>query len=313
MPLTARKEDSQRSEKRLFISFLLNMLLSISQLAGGIVSGSLALIADALHNANDALTLLLSWWAKRYGRLAPDDTHSYGHQRIETIAALGNLISLGIFAVFIIEDAIRRWFAPVRDIDSMPVIVISIIAICVNVGTASLLFSGSRNNLNVRAAFLNNMVDAFSSIAVLIGGLLMMWYGWYWLDICLSLLIAGLMIFAMLREIKRVVNILMDAAPETVEPAKVVKAILKTKGVAKVVDFHIRRLNEDINAVEAHLVIADDMPSAEVKKDVKLMLYKQFNVPHVTLETSTRDELKVLKSVPHQHTLTEAENAKKSV
>lgn len=313
MPISARRKDSERSEKRLFVSFLLNALLSTSQIIGGVMSGSLALIADALHNANDALTLLLSWWAKRYGRLAPDAMHSYGHQRIETIAALGNLISLGIFAVFIIEDAIRRFLAPARDINSMPVIVISIIAICVNVGTASLLFSGSRNNLNVRAAFLNNMVDAFSSIAVLMGGLLMMWYDWYWLDIFLSLLIAGLMIFTMLREIKRVVNILMDAAPETVVPQKVVKAILKIDGVEKVVDFHIRRLNEDINAVEAHLVIAADVSHAEVKKDVKLMLYEKFQVPHTTLETSTKDELKVLKTVPHQHTLAEAENAKKSV
>lgn len=289
----------------MLLSFVLNTLLTAAQLIGGMLSGSLALIADALHNANDAITLLLAWWAKRYGRLAPDQTHSYGHQRIETIAAFGNLISLGLFAVFIIEDAIQRLFEPAKHVEGLPVVVLSVVAIGINLLTAWLLYKGSKNSLNVRAAFLHNITDAISSFAVLLAGILIIFKQWYWLDTTLSLLIAFLMVYAMLREIKRVVNILMDAAPEDIDPNQVTEAILKITGVERVVDFHIRRLNEDINAVEAHIIIAGDVLPVQVKKDVKLMLYEQYAVHHVTLEVSTRDEYTLLQAVPHQHTLME--------
>ncbi len=297
--------NAEKSEFRLLVSFVLNTFLAIAQLVGGLLAGSLALVADALHNANDAITLLLAWWAKRYGRLAPDTTHSYGHQRIETIAAFANLISLGLFAIFIIEDAMQRLFTTAEPVQGLPVVILSLIAIVVNVATALMLYSGSKSSLNMRAAFLHNVTDAMSSFAVLIAGLLIMSHQWYWLDTGLSLLIAGLMVYAMLREIKRVINILMDAAPENISPAQAKESILKIAGVERVVDFHIRRLNEDINAVEAHIIVNSNALPVQVKKDVKLMLHNQFSVHHATLETSTREEYMLLKAVPHQHTLME--------
>jgi cobalt-zinc-cadmium efflux system protein len=311
MPHThsAKKAITQKHEKQLFLSFLLNAVLAFAQFCGGVMSGSLALIADGLQNANDAITLVLAWWAKRYGRLAPDHNHSYGHQRIETIAAFGNLISLGLFAVFIIEDAIQRLFTTPAPVDSITVIALSVVAIIVNIATASMLYSGSKNSMNMRAAFFHNMTDAMSSLAILVSGIILLFHPWYWLDTVLSLLIASLMAYGMLREIKRVINLLMDAVPENIQPMQVQEAILKIKGVERVVDFHIRRLNEDINAVEAHIIVDGDILPVQVKKDVKLMLFQQFSVHHVTLETSTRDEYTLLKTVPHRHTLLERDGA----
>jgi cobalt-zinc-cadmium efflux system protein len=297
--------ESHKSEQRLFISFFLNTLLAIAQFLCGLLAGSLALVADALHNANDAITLLLAWWAKRYGRLAPDPNHSYGHARIETIAAFANLISLGLFAIFIIEDAIQRLFVPNHAINGEIVVILSIIAVVINLATTLMLYSSSKSSLNVRAAFYHNLTDTLSSLAVLVSGVMIIMYQWYWLDTALSLLIALLMVYGMLREIKRVVNILMDAAPENLSPSDVRDDILKVVGVERIVDFHIRRLNEDINGVEAHIIIDPDVMPINVKKAVKMMLYNKFSVHHVTLETSTRDEYILLKTVPHQHTLLE--------
>jgi cobalt-zinc-cadmium efflux system protein len=303
------KIEARKSEENLMISAVLNALLALGQFVTGVLAGSLALIADGLQNANDAITLVLAWWAKRYGRLAPDLVHSYGHARIETIAAFGNLVSLALFAVFIIEDAIQRIFAPVREVDGHLVVMLSVVAVAINLTTVLLLKRGSKNSLNVRAAFLHNITDVLSSFAVMISGLLIIFYEWYWVDTILSLIIAFLMIFAMAREIKRVVNLLMDAAPEDLSPLDVQDEILKTPGVERVVDFHMRRMNEDINAVETHIIIDPDVMAIEVKKAVKMMLYKRYQVHHATVETSTRDEYILMKSVPHLHSLLEDENS----
>jgi cobalt-zinc-cadmium efflux system protein len=297
------KIEARKSEDRLMISSVLNACLAIGQFVTGIFAGSLALIADGLQNTNDAITLLLAWWAKRYGRLAPDLVHSYGHARIETIAAFGNLVSLALFAVFIVEDAIKRIFAPVQEVDGYLVVILSMVAVVINLITVLLLKRGSENSLNVRAAFLHNITDVLSSIAVLVSGVLIIMYKWYWVDTLLSLIIAFLMAYAMAREIKRVVNVLMDATPEDLSPLDVKEAILKIAGVERVVDFHMRRMNEDINAVEAHIIIDPEAMAINVKKTVKMMLYERFHVHHATVETSTRDEYILLKSVPHLHSL----------
>lgn len=303
------KIEAQKTEERLMLSAVLNAMLAFGQFVTGVFAGSLALIADGLQNANDTITLLLAWWAKRYGRLAPDLVHSYGHARIETIAAFGNLVSLALFAVFIIEDAIKRLFVPAQEVDGYLVVMLSVVAVCVNLVTVILLKRGSRNSLNVRAAFLHNISDVLSSLAVMIGGVLIILYRVYWIDTVLSLVIAFLMIFAMAREVKRVVNILMDAAPEGLSPLDVKDAILKIEGVERVADFHMRRMNEDINAVEAHLIINPDVMAINLKKAVKMMLYERFHVHHATIETSTRDEYILMKSVPHLHSLLDDEHS----
>jgi cobalt-zinc-cadmium efflux system protein len=303
------KIEAQKSEERLMLSAVLNGLLAVGQFITGILAGSLALIADGLQNANDAITLVLAWWAKRYGRLAPDLVHSYGHARIETIAAFGNLVSLALFAVFIIEDAIKRIFMPVQEVDGHLVVMLSLVAVVVNLATVFLLKRSSQNSLNVRAAFLHNISDVLSSLAVMISGVLIIFYQVYWIDTVLSLVIAFLMIFAMAREVKRVVNLLMDAAPEDLSPLDVKEEILKTEGVERVADFHMRRMNEHINAVEMHLIVDPDVMAIDIKKTVKMMLYERFNVHHATVETSTRDEYILMKSVPHLHSLLDDEHS----
>jgi cobalt-zinc-cadmium efflux system protein len=271
------------SERRLWWAVGANMLLTLAQVIGGIISGSLSLIADALHNFSDAASLLIALIAIRIGRKPPDQFKTFGYKRAETIAALINLTTLIIIGLYLCYEAIMRFITP-EPIAGWTIVIVAGIALVVDIFTATLTYSQSKNSMNMRAAFLHNLTDALASVGVIIAGTLILLYGWVWTDAAMTLLIAGYVLYHGLHEIPKVIHLLMEGTPENINIQDVISGMETQAGVQNVHHVHIWQLDEQRNALEAHVVIDDQGRMDEIKRELKQILKDHFSIDHSTLE-----------------------------
>ncbi len=270
-------------DRRLIWAIAINMVLTLVQVVGGIISGSLALIADALHNFSDAAALLIAWVARRIGRKPADSFKTFGYKRAEVIAALINLVTLVIVGLYLIYEALWRIYEP-KSIDGWTVIVVAGVALVIDVATAMLTFSMSKHSMNIRAAFLHNVSDALASAGVIVAGSLILLYGWYWTDTALTLLIAGYVLYQAATLLPKTIHILMEGTPEDISIGEVIKAMEGIRSVSNVHHVHLWQLDEHRNGLEAHVVIEDFMESEAIKTALKGELKQRFSIVHSTLE-----------------------------
>ncbi|MEZ5866873.1 MAG: cation diffusion facilitator family transporter, partial [Geminicoccaceae bacterium] len=178
------------SEGRLALAVLVNVGLTVVQVAGGILSGSLALVADALHNFSDAASLGIAWGAQRIARRPADGSMTFGYARAEVVAALINFTTLIILGLYLAYEAVLRLLDP-QPILGWTVIVIAAVALVIDLVTAFLTYAGSRDSMNIRAAFLHNVADALGSVAVIFAGTLVLLFDWTIVDPLVTLAIAA--------------------------------------------------------------------------------------------------------------------------
>lgn len=270
-------------DRRLIVAIAINMLLTLAQVIGGIVSGSLALIADALHNFSDAASLLIAWVARKVGRQPADQFKTFGYKRAEVIAALINLVTLIMVGLYLIYEAVWRVFEP-QVIEGRMVVIVAGVALVIDVITAILTYTMSKHGMNIRAAFLHNVSDALASVGVIVAGILILLYGWYWSDTLLTLLIAGYVLYQAATLLPKVIHILMEGAPENIVINEVIHAMECIKGVINVHHVHIWQIDEYKNALEGHVVIDDFTDMEPAKAELKVELEQRFNITHSTLE-----------------------------
>ena len=276
-------DPSEMGERRLWWAVGANILLTLAQVIGGLISGSLSLIADALHNFSDAASLVIALVAVRIGRKPPDQLKTFGYKRAETVAALINLVTLIIIGLYLCYEAIMRFVNP-EPIAGRTIIVVAGIALIVDVFTAALTYTQSKHSMNMRAAFLHNLTDAMASIGVIIAGTLILLYGWVWTDAAMTLMIAGYVLYHGFHKIPKVIHLLMEGAPEGIEIEKVISDMTTQSGVKNVHHVHIWQLDEQRNALEAHVVIDDQRRMDRIKLDLKQLLKERFSIDHSTLE-----------------------------
>ena len=262
-----------------------NVLLTLAQVIGGVLSGSLSLIADALHNLSDAASLGIALFARKIGRKPADELKTFGYKRAEVIAALINLTTLVIIGLYLIYEALWR-FAEPKEIEGWTVVIVAGIALAVDIATAVLTYTMSKNSMNIKAAFLHNVSDALASVGVIIAGTLILLYGWYWVDTLLTLVIAGYVLWQGFTMLPKTIHLLMEGTPEHLSIDEVIAAMEAMEGVKNVHHVHIWQLDEQHNALEAHVVADSEMPAdiEKVKAALKAMLSEQFDVGHSTLE-----------------------------
>jgi cobalt-zinc-cadmium efflux system protein len=273
------------SDRSLVFAVGINVLLTISQFIGGIVSGSLSLIADALHNLSDATSLGIALFARKISRKPPDELKTFGYQRAEVVAALINLTLLIAVSVYLIYEAIWRIVEP-QVITGWIIVLLAAIALIVDMVTAFITYRKSENNLNMQAAFLHNLSDALASIGVIIAGTLIILYEWYWVDTAVTFLIAGFILWLGMKLLPKTIHLLMEGTPEDLSSKDIKLSLEAIEGVAGVHHIHIWHLDEHRIALEAHVVvIANELKQAEVIKDkLKQLLKKTFGITHSTLE-----------------------------
>lgn len=271
---------------RLIWAIAINMILTLAQVIGGVFSGSLSLIADALHNFSDAASLVIALVARKIGRKSVDYSKSFGYKRAEIIATLINLVTLVIVGLYLIYEAFWRLYEP-QVIEGWMVVIVASIALVIDVITAVLTYTMSKNSINMRAAFLHNLSDALASVGVIIAGSLILLYEWYWSDSILTLIIALYVLYQAATLLPKTIHILMEGTPEHIDIDNVIKKMKKIDGVIEIHHIHIWQLDENKNALEAHILIKDFNKYEDIKEKLKYLLKDEFFIIHSTLEFET--------------------------
>lgn len=272
-------------DKRLITAVLINVLLTLAQVVGGILSGSLSLVADALHNLSDAASLGIALFARKIGRKPPDALKTFGYKRAEIIAALINLTTLIIIGLYLIYEAIWR-FAEPEEIEGWTVVIVASVALIIDIATAMLTYTMSKSSVNIKAALLHNVSDALASVGVIVAGTLILLYGWYWIDTLLTLVIASYVLWQGFTMLPKTIHLLMEGTPENLAIEDVIATMEGVDDVKNVHHVHIWQLDEHHNALEAHVVChVERLADIEaIKLRLKTLLSEKFDVSHSTLE-----------------------------
>lgn len=270
---------------RLLLAVIVNVLLTVVQIIGGLVSGSLALIADAIHNLSDAGSLIVALVARKISRRPADDVMTFGYGRAEIIGALVNFTTLILIGLYLIYEAIFRLASP-EPIAGWIVVIVAGVALVVDIATAMLTYTMSKESMNVRAAFIHNVSDALASVGVMIAGSLIILFDWTIADALVTISIAGYVLYHGAKEIGGAIRILMSAALNDGDLSKAIKVIESVDRVQSVHHVHLWAMDEHAQSLEAHVVVdVTDIPGAEiVKKQVKERLQEQADIRHTTLE-----------------------------
>ena len=277
-----RKPESDRG---LLVAVGINVLLTFAQIMGGIISGSLSLIADALHNLSDAASLGIALFARKISRKPADEFKTFGYQRAEVIAALINLTLLITISLYLIYEAIWRIVEP-QVITGWIMVLVAGIALIVDTITALITYKMSKSSINMKAAFLHNLADALASIGVILAGSFILLYEWYWVDTLVTFFIAGFVLWQGLTLLPKTIHLLMEGTPEGLSSEDIKLSAEQINGVEDVHHIHVWHLDEHRIALEAHVVVtANELKEVEVIKDkLKQLLKDKFNITHSTLE-----------------------------
>lgn len=272
--------------RNLLFSIFLNILITAAQVIGGVVSGSLALLSDALHNFSDVISLVVSYVANRLAKKEASLQKTFGYKRAEILAAFINASTLIIVAVLLIIEAIKRFQNP-EAIESNLVIWLSFIAILANGVSVLLLKKDAEANMNMKSAYLHLFTDMLASIAVLIGGLLMKYYQLFWVDSVLTLAIAIYLIWVGFDLLKSSTKVLMLFTPDSIPIKDIVIEIQKIDSIKNVHHIHVWQLNEDEVHFEAHIDFQDDITLTQfdvILNQVEALLYHKFKINHVNIQ-----------------------------
>ena len=279
-------------EKNLFLSILLNTVITVAQIIGGILSGSLALISDALHNFSDVISLLFSYIALKLSKRKASYNQTFGYKRAQLIAAFVNALSLLIVAFYLIYEAVLRFLNP-QVIQPNLVIWLAGLGILVNGLSVLLLKNDHQDNLNIKSAYLHLLTDMLASVAVLIGGILMYYFKIYWIDSVLTFAIAIYLLYIGYDLLKSATKMLMLFTPDHINIEQIVSLVNKTEGVKRLHHVHVWYLNEDELHLEAHLECIDNISISQfnsILNNVEHLLLQKFKINHVTIQPEFQKE-----------------------
>ncbi|WP_395057001.1 cation diffusion facilitator family transporter [Flavobacterium sp.] len=278
--------------KNLLFSIVLNTVITVAQVIGGILSGSLALISDALHNFSDVLTLIFSYIANVLSKRKASLDQTFGYKRAELIAAFVNSITLIVVAIYLIFEALQRFSNP-QEIKSNLVIWLSILGIAVNGISALMLKKDAEHNINMKSAYVHLFTDMMASLAVLIGGILMKIYQIYWIDSALTLAIALYLIYVGYDLLKESTKMLMLFTPSDIDIKELVRQVHQISGVNKLHHIHVWHLNDHELHLEAHLDCSDDIKMSEFNillEKIEAVLLEKFHINHINIQPEFQKE-----------------------
>ena len=274
------------SGKNLFITILLNVIITISQIVGGIFSGSLALLSDAMHNFSDVLALVIAYVANRLAARPNSESKTFGYKRAEILAALFNASVLIGIAIFLIVESFHKFYHP-EAINSLWVIGLGTLSIILNAASVLLVKDDAHDNMNIKAAYLHLLTDVMTSVAVVGGGVLMYYFGLFWIDPVISTLIAIYLIWASFGLIKESSAILMQFTPEEIDLEEVIVSIEAEEKIANVHHIHIWKLSDHRIHLEAHLDFKEDLALSEsnaITIKLEKKLHDSFEIDHTTFQ-----------------------------
>lgn len=278
-------QNNETSEKNLFITIALNIFITIIQIIGGLVSGSLSLISDAMHNFSDAVAIVITYIALRLSKKPQTIKYTFGLKRAEIIAAVVNASTLIIISFFLIREAIERLYNP-NEITGSLMLIVAVVGFIPNVIGALLLKKGSEKNINIRAAYFHLVSDAVSSIAIIIGAVFIIFYKVNWVDPVLTILIALYILVEAYKILKESIDILMMSNTEEIDLEEIKKIVENIPGVKNIHHIHLWKLNDSDTHFEAHIEVVDMNVSktSDIQKLISAELHKRYSINHTTLQ-----------------------------
>jgi len=274
------------NEKNLLIATLLNLVITIAELAGGIVSNSLSLLSDALHNLSDTFATFIAFLATRVGKKDANTKKTFGYKRIEILAAMLNAVILIVICIYLFKEAYERIQNP-EPINSLIVIVVAMLGLLANVLAVTILRKDSKKNINVKAAYVHLIGDSLSSVLVIIAAVAIQIFEIYWIDPIITVLIGLYLIREGFVILKEAVNILMQATPENIDLEKIKMKVEGVEGVNNIHHMHAWNLTDHEIHFEAHIELAEDLKlsaAKPVQDKITKLLKSRFRIHHITLQ-----------------------------
>jgi cobalt-zinc-cadmium efflux system protein len=266
------------------IGIVLNVAFVLIEAIYGWRAGSLALLADAGHNLSDVGGLVLAWAALAAAHVRPDSRHTYGWRRGSILASFANAVILLVAMGSLGWEAIQRLQTP-SPVAAGTVMVVAGIGVFINGATAALFMAGSKDDLNIRGAFLHMAADALVSIGVVLAGALYLWRGWTWIDPMVTLLIVVVIVMGTWSLFRKSLHLLFDGVPENVDVPAVRARLLGLPGVTDVHDLHVWAMDTSDTALTAHLVVSGQTRDPDTLLHTAMEeLHEHFEIRHVTLQ-----------------------------
>ncbi|MEO5510105.1 MAG: cation diffusion facilitator family transporter [Longimicrobiales bacterium] len=273
--------------RRLATVLVITAAFMVVELVGGLLSNSLALVADAGHMLSDVAAIALSIFALWFSRRPATQQKSYGYHRFEILAAFVNGMTLVVIALLILWQAYTRLVSPQPVVGSL-MLAIAMVGLCVNIAAAFLLHSSAGHSLNVRGAYLHVLSDMLGSVGAIAAGIIIITTGWTAADPIISAIVALLILASSWRLVRESVDILLEAVPSHIDLNVVRSAIGEIDGVEEVHDLHVWTLTSGYLAMSGHAVIADPMQYKEVLQSIHDRMHERFGIDHVTVQIEHR-------------------------
>ncbi len=274
------------SGSRLVITMALNFFITVIEIIGGIFSGSLSLISDALHNFSDGLAIIITYIANRLSKRPNSYKYTFGLKRAEILAAILNASTLVIISFFLIKEAIERFSTPL-EVNGATMLIVATGGLLANVVGTLLLKRDANKNMNMKAAYLHLLSDAVSSLAVIIGALFILQFNIYWIDPFLTILISLYIVRESYLIIKEATDVVMMSVPPEIDIQEVERFVTKTfPEISNVHHVHIWRMNDHDIHFEAHITIGDGLLSktTALKNQLEHALHERFDLTHCTFQ-----------------------------
>ncbi|MBR7553087.1 cation diffusion facilitator family transporter [Allobacillus sp. GCM10007491] len=279
------------NKKSLIISFILITAFMVVEVIGGLLTNSLALLADAGHMLSDAISLGVAFLAFTLGERSANYSKTYGYKRFEILAAVFNGVTLILIAGFIFYEAYQRFTDP-PEVASTGMLVIATIGLIVNLIVAWILMKGdTEENLNLRAAFLHVLGDLLGSVGAIVAALLILFFGWGWADPLASVLVALLILISGYRVTKDSFHVLMEGTPKNVDLEEIIQTIEDVQGVHSIHDLHVWSITSGQNALSCHAVVDNELSIIECQSILSKIesVLDEKGIGHVTIQLESDD------------------------
>ena len=279
------------------VTIVLNLIIGFAEVIGGIISGSLSLISDALHNFSDAAAIIISYIAIKISKITQTEGFTFGFKRAEILAALINASALLVISIFLIWEAVERLYKP-NLIGTKVMFIVALIGLVANIVGALLLRAEAKNSLNLKSAYLHLFSDAVTSVAVLIGAVCIHYWNIYWLDPILTIAISIYIIIESFKILKHTLVILMMGKPDHLSLSEIKEAIEAIPEVANIHHVHLWMMTDKLFHFEAHIDIKDmsKTDTDSILHKAEEILDEKFGITHTTLqlESSKCDSKEIL-------------------
>jgi len=278
----------RQHKRRLAVALMLAGGYMVAECVGGLLTHSLALLADAGHMLSDVAALGLSLFAMWFAERPADPRRTYGYYRLEILAALANGVALVVVAGAIFVEAFRRLRDPPQ-VQGAMMMAIAAGGLAVNLAMLGILGRGRRESLNLRAAWLHVLSDAWGSLGAIVAGLLIWAFGWHRADPILSTAIGLLVVYSAWRLLEEAVSVLMESAPRSIDVDAVRDALAAVPGVRGVHDLHVWTITSGMDSLSAHVVVAEGRSAPALLREIQDLLASRFGIHHVTIQIEPED------------------------